>query len=154
MPHHTIALLGFGNVGQALARLLLRKRLEMQSHYDLTFTVTGISTGRHGAAIDHQGLDLEKAGVQYSSKGIEVNDKLQTTAPNIYAIGDVVGSYQFSHIAEYHAGIAVPNALLPLPIKRKVNYENMDFNCVTSSIVINICMESNSTIGTRTVSSA
>jgi homoserine dehydrogenase len=61
VTHSTLALLGFGNVGQALARLMLRKRLELQSQYDLTFTVTGISTGRHGAAIDHQGLDLERA---------------------------------------------------------------------------------------------
>jgi pyruvate/2-oxoglutarate dehydrogenase complex dihydrolipoamide dehydrogenase (E3) component len=72
-----------------------------------------------------EGLGLENAGVEYSARGIQVNDSLQTTAPNIYACGDVVGSYQFSHIAEYHASIAVPNALLPLPIKRKVDYENI-----------------------------
>jgi pyruvate/2-oxoglutarate dehydrogenase complex dihydrolipoamide dehydrogenase (E3) component len=60
-----------------------------------------------------------------------VIDKLQTTASNIYAIGDVIGSYQFSHIAEYHAGIAVSNALLPLPIKRKVNYENIVWTTFT-----------------------
>ena len=77
------------------------------------------------------GLDLERAGVEYSPKGITVNDKLQTTAGNIYAIGDVIGSYQFSHIAEYHAGIAVPNALLPLPIKRKANYENIVWTTFT-----------------------
>jgi pyruvate/2-oxoglutarate dehydrogenase complex dihydrolipoamide dehydrogenase (E3) component len=71
------------------------------------------------------GLDLDKAGVAYSPKGIKVSNTLQTSAGNIYAVGDVVGAYQFSHIAEYHAGIAVPNALLPLPIKRKVNYENI-----------------------------
>jgi pyruvate/2-oxoglutarate dehydrogenase complex dihydrolipoamide dehydrogenase (E3) component len=76
-------------------------------------------------------LELEKAGIKYSTKGIEVNDKLQTSTPNIYAIGDVIGSYQFSHIAEYHAGIAVPNALLPLPIKRKVNYENIVWTTFT-----------------------
>lgn len=81
-----------------------------------------ISVGRRPNV---NGLDLEKAGVEYSPKGIKVNNKLQTTVGNIYAIGDVIGSYQFSHIAEYHAGIAVPNALLPLPIKRKVNYENI-----------------------------
>ena len=77
------------------------------------------------------GLDLEKAGVQFSAKGIQVNDKLQTTTPNIYAIGDVIGSYQFSHIAEYHAGIAVPNALLPLPVKRKINYKNIVWTTFT-----------------------
>ena len=77
------------------------------------------------------GLNLEKAGIKYSPKGIQVNNKLQTSAPNIYAIGDVIGSYQFSHIAEYHSGIAVPNALLPLPIKRKVNYENIVWTTFT-----------------------
>ncbi len=71
------------------------------------------------------GLDLEKAGVTYSSKGIQTDATLKTTAPNIYAIGDVIGSYQFSHMAEYHATVAVPNALLPLPIKKKVNYQHV-----------------------------
>ncbi len=57
MPHIRLAFLGFGNVGRALARLLLRKQPEL----GLTFTVTGIATGRHGAAIDPAGLDLERA---------------------------------------------------------------------------------------------
>jgi len=71
------------------------------------------------------GLDLERAGVAYSPKGIVVNDRLRTTAKNIYAIGDVLGGYKFSHVAEYHASIAVLNAVLPLPIKRKVDYSNV-----------------------------
>jgi len=61
MPHYQLALLGFGNVGRALARLLLRKRAELQAVYDLTFSVTGIATQRHGSAIDPDGLDLERA---------------------------------------------------------------------------------------------
>jgi homoserine dehydrogenase len=61
MPHYNLALLGFGNVGRALARLLLRKRDELQSRYDITFSVTGIATGRRGAAIDPNGLDLNRA---------------------------------------------------------------------------------------------
>ncbi len=71
------------------------------------------------------GLDLERAGVEYTKRGIQTDETLRTTAKNIYAIGDVIGSYQFSHIAEYHAGIAVPNALLPLPIKRRIDDENI-----------------------------
>ena len=61
MPHYKLALLGFGNVGQALARLLLSKQTELQEQYQLTFSVTGIATGRHGAAVDAGGLDLERA---------------------------------------------------------------------------------------------
>lgn len=71
------------------------------------------------------GMDLEKAGVVYSSSGIRVNNKLQTSARNIYAIGDVLGGYQFSHIAEYQATVAVRNGLLPLPVKKKIDYKNV-----------------------------
>jgi homoserine dehydrogenase len=61
MPHYKLALLGFGNVGRALAELLLRKRAELKEKYDITFSVTGIATGRHGMAINPGGLDLTGA---------------------------------------------------------------------------------------------
>lgn len=61
MPEYRLAMLGFGNVGRALARLLLRKQNDLQQQYNITFTVTGIATGRHGMAIDPVGLDLERA---------------------------------------------------------------------------------------------
>ena len=73
-----------------------------------------------GRAANVQGLDLEKAGVKYSNKGVEVDAHLRTSAKNIYACGDVAGPYQFSHMAEYQAVIAVGNALFPF--KRKVDY--------------------------------
>jgi len=60
-----------------------------------------------------EGLDLEKAGVQYSRKGIKIDDRLRTTASHIYAAGDVVGGQQFSHFAGWQAFQAVRNALLP-----------------------------------------
>jgi pyruvate/2-oxoglutarate dehydrogenase complex dihydrolipoamide dehydrogenase (E3) component len=60
-----------------------------------------------------EGLDLEKAGVQYSEKGIKIDDHLRTTARHIYAAGDVVGGCQFSHFAGWQAFQAVRNALLP-----------------------------------------
>ena len=61
MPHYRLALLGFGNVGRAFARLLLRKQMELGRDHGLTFSVTGIATGRHGIALDPAGLDLEQA---------------------------------------------------------------------------------------------
>ncbi len=61
MPHYKLAFLGFGNVGQALARLLLRKQETIQSQFGITFNVTGIATGRHGTAIDPGGISLERA---------------------------------------------------------------------------------------------
>ena len=59
--HYRLALLGFGNVGRAFARLLRRKESELESDYGINFIVTGIATGRHGIALDPDGLDLEKA---------------------------------------------------------------------------------------------
>lgn len=73
-----------------------------------------------GRAANVEGLDLEKAGVKYSGKGVEVDAHLRTSARNIYACGDAAGPYQFSHMAEYQAIIAVGNALFPF--KRKVDY--------------------------------
>ena len=61
MTHYNLALLGFGNVGQSLARLLQRKAPSLAADFDLIFTVTAISTARHGAAVDPGGLDLDQA---------------------------------------------------------------------------------------------
>jgi len=70
-----------------------------------------------------QGLNLEKAGVEYSAQGIKTNKRLQTTASNIYSCGDVVGPYRFSHMAEYQAVIATRNALFPF--QKKVDYRHV-----------------------------
>ncbi|HEX6303187.1 MAG TPA: homoserine dehydrogenase [Anaerolineales bacterium] len=72
MAHYKMALLGFGNVGQALARLLLGKEAELKSQRGITFSVTGIATGRHGAAVDPKGLDLERClGVMNSGASLD-----------------------------------------------------------------------------------
>lgn len=59
------------------------------------------------------GLDLEKAGVNYSEDGIPVDDQLRTNVKNIFAAGDVTGGYQFTHFAGWQAFQAARNALLP-----------------------------------------
>ncbi len=59
--HYNLALIGFGNVARALARLLLRKQNLLKSQYDITFSFTGISTGRHGFAVNPNGLDIQQA---------------------------------------------------------------------------------------------
>ena len=59
------------------------------------------------------GLDLDKASVAYSAKGIQVDDHLRTSQRHIYAAGDCIGRHQFTHYAGWQAVIAVRNALLP-----------------------------------------
>jgi len=75
-----------------------------------------------GRAPNVDSLDLDAAGVEYDRrKGIKVDAALRTSRKHIYACGDVVGHYAFTHVAEYHAGIALSNALFPF-VKRKVDY--------------------------------
>ena len=59
------------------------------------------------------GMNLEAAGVSHTSNGIVVDDYLRTTARSIYAAGDCVGGYQFTHYAGFQGAMAVRNALLP-----------------------------------------
>jgi pyruvate/2-oxoglutarate dehydrogenase complex dihydrolipoamide dehydrogenase (E3) component len=62
-------------------------------------------------------LGLEAAGVAFTAKGVTVDARLITSNRKIFAIGDVSGGPQFTHIAGYHAGIVIRNALLGLPAK-------------------------------------
>lgn len=68
-----------------------------------------------------EGLNLEAAGVEYTKKGIVTDQAMQTRAKNIWAGGDVVGPYQFTHMAEYHAGLIVGNSLFPF-VRRKADF--------------------------------
>ncbi len=64
-----------------------------------------------GRAPNVEGLGLEAAGVDYSKKGVEVDDRLRTSNPRIFAAGDVASRYQFTHVADALARIAIQNAL-------------------------------------------
>jgi pyruvate/2-oxoglutarate dehydrogenase complex dihydrolipoamide dehydrogenase (E3) component len=70
-----------------------------------------------GRAATVNGLGLEAAGVEYTRKGITVDARLRSTNKRVYAVGDVAGGYQFTHVAGYHAGIVIRNALFRLPAK-------------------------------------
>ncbi|MFT5485856.1 MAG: pyruvate/2-oxoglutarate dehydrogenase complex dihydrolipoamide dehydrogenase (E3) component [Paracoccaceae bacterium] len=63
------------------------------------------------------GLDLEAAGIEYDKRGITVDARLRTTNKKVFAIGDVAGGFQFTHVAGYHAGIVIRNVLFRLPAK-------------------------------------
>jgi pyruvate/2-oxoglutarate dehydrogenase complex dihydrolipoamide dehydrogenase (E3) component len=63
------------------------------------------------------GLDLESAGIEYDRRGVKVDDRLRSSNKRVFAIGDAAGSFQFTHVAGYHAGIVIRNALFRLPAK-------------------------------------
>ena len=67
-----------------------------------------------GRAPNVEGLGLEEIGVNVSKRGIEVNNKLQTNVKNIYAAGDVIGHYLFTHVADFQAQLILRNIFFPL----------------------------------------
>lgn len=71
-----------------------------------------IATGRRP---NLDGLGLEAAGIAAERHGIVVDKRLRTTNKKVYAIGDVAGALQFTHVANYHAGLVIRNALFRLP---------------------------------------
>jgi pyruvate/2-oxoglutarate dehydrogenase complex dihydrolipoamide dehydrogenase (E3) component len=87
-------------------------------HEGIKSSVTGshllVAAGRHPNVSN---LSLEVAGVKYDTSGIKVDERLRTTNRKIFAIGDVAGRQQFTHVASYHAGIVIRNALFWLPAK-------------------------------------
>ncbi|HVC83112.1 MAG TPA: FAD-dependent oxidoreductase [Chloroflexota bacterium] len=84
------------------------------------------------------GLALERAGVRYETqRGIEIDDYLRTSAPHIFACGDVTGPYQFTHAAGYQAATAVRNALFPW-FKSKAKLDPMPWTTFTDPEVARI----------------
>jgi homoserine dehydrogenase len=69
MKHYRMVLVGFGNVSKAFAKLLLSKEASLKEQKGITFSVTGIRTGRHGSAIDPDGIDLKAALMLLDSGG-------------------------------------------------------------------------------------
>jgi len=67
-----------------------------------------VAAGRRANADD---LALERAGIKHDGHGIAVNKRLKTANKRVYAIGDVAGQGQFTHLANYHAGLVIRNAL-------------------------------------------
>ena len=76
-----------------------------------------------GRAANTRGFGLEELGIENTQAGtIAVNEYLQTKYPNIYAVGDVVGPYQFTHTSSHQAWYAAVNALFGSFKKFKVDY--------------------------------
>ena len=77
-----------------------------------------LATGR---AANVSGLDLEKAGIEYSRTGIAVDKTMRTTNKRVYAIGDVAGGLQFTHMAGYHAGLVIRSILFRMGAKENTS---------------------------------
>ncbi len=97
-----------------------------------------IATGR---CANVENLGLDKIGVQYSEKGITVDRRLRTRKKHIFAIGDAIGELQFTHVANYHAGIVIRNILFKIPTK--VNYNAIPWVTYTDPELAHVGLNEN-----------
>jgi pyruvate/2-oxoglutarate dehydrogenase complex dihydrolipoamide dehydrogenase (E3) component len=92
--------------GQAPVTVVVERDGQEESH---EFDALLVATGRKPNVT---GLGLDLAGVRFDPRsGVEVNDKLQTSNPNVFAVGDVASRYQFTHMADFMARMVIRNAL-------------------------------------------
>ncbi|WP_425099959.1 dihydrolipoyl dehydrogenase family protein [Tropicibacter sp. S64] len=90
-------------------------------------TPKGAFTGSHllvavGRRANTDRLNLKAAGIETTRTGVKVDASLRTSNRRVYAIGDVAGGLQFTHVAGYHAGIVIRSALFGLPAKAKTDH--------------------------------
>ncbi len=104
---------------------------------DTETTVTSdallMATGRRANVA---GLNPEEAGVATDRTGVIINDRCRTSRRHIYAVGDVTGRYQFTHMSEHMAKVAVTNALLRVPMK--VDSRNVPWTTFTDPEVAHV----------------
>jgi pyruvate/2-oxoglutarate dehydrogenase complex dihydrolipoamide dehydrogenase (E3) component len=100
--------------GARVTRVSAGPTVHLEDGRSFTGTHLLLAVGRK-AVVD--GLGLDAAGVEHTAKGVTVGDDLRTTNRRIYAVGDVTGRQQFTHVAGYHAGVVVRSVVLGLPAK-------------------------------------
>ena len=94
-----------------------------------------------------KGLHLDEIGVRFDKKGIRVDERLRTSQRHIYAAGDVLGKFQFTHAAGYEGSIVVSNAIFRFP--RKVDYTFLPWCTYTDPELASIGMNEKKSQGGR-----
>ena len=127
-PHARIVIEQLESEGIEIHEQTSAARVESQSGMVQIISESGsLFEGTHllmavGRQPNLERLDLERAGIKAGRAGILVNSSLRTSNRRVYAIGDVAGGAQFTHVAGYHAGIVIRSALLGLPAKARTDH--------------------------------
>ena len=105
--------------GAKVTAVAQKSKTTVQVDYE-TETGKGSVVGTHilvatGRAANVNGLGLEAAGIEFDRRGIKVGSDMRTTNKRVYAIGDVAGGLQFTHVAGYHAGLVIQSILFRIP---------------------------------------
>ena len=93
-----------------------------------------------GRMANVDGLQLEKANVEYDEKQIKTNDYLQTSQKHIFAAGDATGHFQFTHMADYEAQIVIQNAFTPWPFRKKTDFRVVPWATFTEPEIARVGM--------------
>jgi len=91
-----------------------------------------------GRKVNIEGLDLEKAGVDFDRRGIKTDSRMRSNVKNIFAVGDVSGGPQFTHVAGYQAGIIIRNICFKMPAK--VSYKALPWVTYTDPEIAQVGM--------------
>jgi pyruvate/2-oxoglutarate dehydrogenase complex dihydrolipoamide dehydrogenase (E3) component len=106
------------------AQVAIAEIRKSKSGIDVVLKDGSVVSGSHllvaaGRVPNIENLSLEAAGIEYTKRGVTVDQGLRTTNRKVYAAGDVAGGLQFTHVAGYHAGLIIRNALFKLPVKNR-----------------------------------
>ncbi len=109
-----------------VARAAIKKIATSRAGIAVETETNGVITGSHllvaaGRVANVDGMNLEAAGVACTKRGITVDAGLRSSQRHIYAVGDVAGGLQFTHVAGYQAGLVIRNALFRLPVKNRTD---------------------------------
>ncbi len=108
-----------------------RKSLTVERHgttRELAADEILVATGRKP---NIAGLNLEAAGVRYDAERIHTDAYLRTSAPHIYAAGDVTGHFPFTNTAAYEAALVVRNALFFWPLTQRADFRVVPWTTFT-----------------------
>lgn len=95
--------------------------IEVEAKDGRTFKCTHLLVAV-GRSANTDRLNLQAAGIETTGRGIKVDASMRTTNRRVYAIGDVAGGLQFTHMAGYHAGLIIRQALLGLPARERTDH--------------------------------
>src|SRR5699024_8812893 len=110
-------------------QFMFNGRITYLNHQDNQFEITVETDGEEKTAMGDgllvaagrrpnvESLSLDAARINYTQNGVEVDNRCRTNQKHIYACGDVTGEYQFTHMSDHMARVAVTNALLKYPMK-------------------------------------